>query len=591
MLLLLTACGGGGSSSSDSPPSQIPTAPSVSFSPSSNRATTNTEFTLIWSSTNADSCSASGDWSGEKTTSGNETLTESDTGNKTYILSCSGTGGETSISVEIEITNDYENGQWDHTNIVYGSDDPSRQWLNIHLPYDQSTPSPIYVFAHGNGGKANGVSEKQLHTIAMAGYAVISWESIANIGDPEEAAIGVADAQVMFDWIRANADKYDLDPDHIVVGGRSRGSIISWQLAHSNHPAIKGIYMYNALPESTWQNVDVWNPVDEITIDSPITYLVYGPDFDDNDGHNPVYVDPVIERYGELGISDKITRYVDMWGDYKGGSSSGNWTNDGEIMHYFPEFAVKVEDAEVPPSSEHNTLFMGHSFFAPIARQIPFHLAELGIDNHSQHVEMSGGETGTPHALWEDEEHRNNIQTILNTGKVELFGMTASPTLEGYTLWIDYALSKNPNTKIVIGTPWLDFPANYSDAPSYESTIIDGIDSKIKVDIDELRVRYPDAEIISLPYAFAAIELRHMFEAGQLPNVTDLIGNNLNTSIFADEKGHGHSNGLLLDLAEFIWLAQIYGVDLDSYKYSTGHAINLKEVTKSILNNHAYYFN
>jgi len=588
LILLLMACGG--SSSSDSP-SQTTPAPSVSLSFSSDSVATNTEFTLTWSSTNADTCSASNDWSGNKATSGSETLTENQVGTKTYTLSCTGDGGDASANVTVEIINGSETGQWDHTKIVYGNDDPNRQWLNIHLAYDQNKPAPIYVFAHGNGGTAYGMSEKELHTIATAGYAAISWESIPNIGNPEDAAIGVADAEVMFDWVRANADNYNLDPNHIVVGGRSRGSIISWQLAHSNHPAIKGIYMYNALPQSTWQNVDVWNPVDEITINSPITYLVYGPDFDDDDGHNPVYVNPVIEMYDELGISDKITRYVDMWGDFKGGSNSGNWTNDGEIMHYFPEFAAKVEENEIPPSSEYNTLFMGHSFFAPIARQMPFHMTQLGFDDHNQYVEFSGGESGQPQALWEDEEHRNAIQTILNTGKVELFGMTASSTMEGYTLWIDYALSQNPNTQIVIGTPWLDFPADYSDAASYESIIIDGINNKIQVDIDELRVRYPNTEIISLPYAFAAIELRKMFESGQLPNVTELIGNNLNTSIFADEKGHGHGNGLLLDLSEFIWLSHIYGIDLDTYEYSAGHATNLKEVAKSILDKHANYFN
>jgi hypothetical protein len=152
-------------------------------------------------------------------------------------------------------------------------------------------------------------------------------------------------------------------------------------------------------------------------------------------------------------------------------------------------------------------------------------------------------------------------------------------------------LSKNPNTRIVIGAPWLDFPADYSDAASYESIIIDEIDSKIQVDIDALRLLYPNTEIINLPYAFAAIELRYMFEVGQLPGVTELIGSNRNTSIFVDQKGHGHGKGLLLDLAEFIWLSQLYDIDLDTYDYSAGHNINLKEVAKSILDKYAYYFN
>jgi polyhydroxybutyrate depolymerase len=585
----LSACGG--SSNSDSAPAPVTT---VTLSTSSESVEVNTEFNLTWSTINADTCSASGSWSGDKASSGNNTISESEIGNKIYTLSCSGSGGEKSESVEVEIISQTNSGRWDHVHISYGTDDPERQWLNIHLAYDQSKPMPIYLFAHGNGGSANLMSEKELHAIANEGYATVSWESIPTISGANETDIGIADAQVMFEWVRANADTYNLDPDHIVVGGRSRGSIISWQLAHSNHPSIKGIYMYNALPRGAWQYVGTWNPVDEITIESPITYLVYGPDFDDDDGHNPVYVDPVIARYEDLGIGDKITRYVDMWGDFQ--NENGSWINDAHTMHYFPEFAAKVSETDVPPTSEHNTLFMGHSFFAPIARQMPFHMTLLGIDNHSQHVEMSGGETGTPIALWQDDGHRNNIQAVLDTGEVKLFAMTANPaiegytSIEGYTLWIDYALSKNPNTKIIIGTPWFDFPDDYSDATHYENTVIDALDEIVRVDIDELRVRYPNTEIINLPYAFAAIELRHMFEAGQLPGITELIGSNADTSIFSDQKGHGHGNGLLLDLAEYIWLSHIYGIDLDSYEYSAGHDINLKEVANSILDKYAYYF-
>lgn len=348
--LVIGLSGCGGSSSSDEPEIILPVLPSISLTSSAESTAINTEFTLTWSVSHADFCSASGNWSGDKATSENETITETEVGNKTYTLSCSGDGGDNSANVVVEITD--------------------------------------------NEGKA--------------GY---------------------------------------------------------------------------------------------------------------------------------------------------------------------------------------NSLFMGHSFFRPIADEMPFHAEQLGITGHTQYVEFSGGETGTPTALWEDEEHRNNIQDILDTGEVELFGMTANPTIEGYTLWIDYALSKNPNTKFMIGTPWLDFPADYSDAASYENTIVEGIDSKILIDIETLRGLYPDVEIISLPYAFAAIELRNRFEAGELPGVTDLIGNNPDTSLFKDDKGHGHADGLLLDLAELIWLVGIYDVDLDNYEYESGHSIDLKEVATSILDKYYSYFN
>ncbi|WP_293750782.1 hypothetical protein, partial [uncultured Paraglaciecola sp.] len=136
----LSACGG--SSNSDSAPAPVTT---VTLSTSSESVEVNTEFNLTWSTINADTCSASGSWSGDKASSGNNTISESEIGNKIYTLSCSGSGGEKSESVEVEIISQTNSGRWDHVHISYGTDDPERQWLNIHLAYDQSKPMPIYL--------------------------------------------------------------------------------------------------------------------------------------------------------------------------------------------------------------------------------------------------------------------------------------------------------------------------------------------------------------------------------------------------------------------------------------------------------------
>lgn len=562
-------------------PTPLP-IPSLSLSSTADSAPIGTAFTLNWSSSDATNCSASGSWSGDKSTSGSETLAGNVTGRNSYRLTCSGVGGEQSTSVSVEITVPVS-GKWDYTEIFYGAEDPSRQWLNIRLANDQTEPSPVYLFAHGNGGSADGMSLKQLNTIGSEGYTTISWESIPTLESEADVLTAVADAEVMFDWVLANAATYNMDPDHIVVGGRSRGSIISWQLAHSNHPSIKGIYMYNALPRGAWQGE--YTPDDDVNPDSPIAYLVYGPDFDDDDGHNPTYADPVIARYDDLDIGDRMTRYVDMWGDFQ--NDQGRWTNDGELMHYFPQFVATLEDSNDAPVAATNALFMGHSFFAPIARQMPFHNTQLGVDEYTQHVEMSGGESGTPLALWQDQGHRENIQSVLDTGDVEIFGMTFGRD-GGYELWIDYALSKNPNTRFVIGIPWIDFPADY-DTATYGSTYSEGLES-IWMGFGELQSLYPDVEITLMPYGLAAVELRYLFEAGQLPGITQLIGDNPETSLFKDAKGHGHHGGLLLDLAEFIWLSAIFGADLDSYNYDAGHGIDLKEIAQTIVSDYGYYF-
>ncbi|MEM9256343.1 MAG: alpha/beta hydrolase [Pseudomonadota bacterium] len=232
---------------------------------------------------------------------------------------------------------------WDFTDIKYGTEDPDRQWLNIHLA-DSDEPTPVYLFAHSNGSTANGMAAGQLEAIASAGYTTVSWESIPTVTNAQELLVVWSDAQVMFDWVRANAATYNIDPDRIVIGGRSRGSGGSWPLAHSGHPAIIGIYMYNALPERFWQTPEVWTPVVDINADSPPTYFAFGPNPQSIDTHNPVNAYPARDRYIELGIGDRITLRDDMWSDFQ--DANGNWTNDAQIMEFFPAFAATLEKSE-----------------------------------------------------------------------------------------------------------------------------------------------------------------------------------------------------------------------------------------------------
>jgi hypothetical protein len=60
--------------------------------------------TLSWSSTNATGCTASGGWSGSKSTSGSFT-TAALTSSGAFVLSCTGLGGTASTSVSVGVTN------------------------------------------------------------------------------------------------------------------------------------------------------------------------------------------------------------------------------------------------------------------------------------------------------------------------------------------------------------------------------------------------------------------------------------------------------------------------------------------------------
>ena len=219
---------------------------------------------------------------------------------------------------------------WDHTNVVYGTDDPSRQFLNIYLA-DTAEPAPVYFWAHSNGRTAFDVPQTQADTIVGEGYTLISWESQRQVYNPDHVLTGWSDAQLAFDWVRANAGTYNLDPDNIIIAGRSRGSGLSWPLAHSGHPAIKGIYMYNALPDGFWEFPETWTPVEEINADSPPVYFAYGPDYGSENEHRPDNVDPVVARYDELGLGDDITVTTGM--------SEAGISN---TKFYFPDFVASL---------------------------------------------------------------------------------------------------------------------------------------------------------------------------------------------------------------------------------------------------------
>lgn len=78
----------------------LPATCSLSANPST--VDYNKKTRLRWTSTNASSCSASGDWSGSKGTSGSES-TNNLTSNSSYTLNCSGEGGSGSCNTSVSV--------------------------------------------------------------------------------------------------------------------------------------------------------------------------------------------------------------------------------------------------------------------------------------------------------------------------------------------------------------------------------------------------------------------------------------------------------------------------------------------------------
>ena len=89
-LFIITSCGGGGGGGGAV---QVIAATISSFVSSISSSEVGDDVTLTWSSANATGCTASGDWSGTKSTSGSEIVTITKPGVNSFSLTCTGEGG------------------------------------------------------------------------------------------------------------------------------------------------------------------------------------------------------------------------------------------------------------------------------------------------------------------------------------------------------------------------------------------------------------------------------------------------------------------------------------------------------------------
>ena len=228
-----------------------------------------------------------------------------------------------------------------------------------------------------------------------------------------------------------------------------------------------------------------------------------------------------------------------------------------------------------------NAVFMGHSFFKPYAELMPEYTANAGIAGHSQTIVFSGGASGAPEALWNNASKKLAITNALDTGDVELFGMTYHPDYPGptgYVNWINYALDKNPSTRFFIALPWIPEPSAFT----YElyAAIWEAYKPSWYTFIDELRSLFPNTDIYSIPYGQSAVELREHYTAGDLPEITAMQGAKA-TSIFRDNLGH--PGDILISQGTLVWLASIYGVPLTNYPHGPTYSIDLNPIAQEII--------
>ena len=140
LLIVLISCGGGGSSA---PPI------SITFNVSSSTVEALENFSLTWSSINATSCIATGDWSGPKPLMGTEVIQSSSIGSKFYTLTCSGVSSLVNVTInapDINVTILYDPKPKDERAeylIDLGSNRPKKIMSNTYYVADDVSSDTV----------------------------------------------------------------------------------------------------------------------------------------------------------------------------------------------------------------------------------------------------------------------------------------------------------------------------------------------------------------------------------------------------------------------------------------------------------------
>ncbi|MEX2288275.1 MAG: alpha/beta hydrolase [Planctomycetaceae bacterium] len=125
--------------------------------------------------------------------------------------------------------------------IEYGEAEGKSLQLDMYRPKNLTKKVPALIFIHGGGWKQGKRSDYRYHCLRFAkrGYVVTSVSYRLVQDEPFPAAI--QDVKCAVRWLRANAAKYNVDPDKLAVLGGSAGGHLSMMVGYSSDvPELEG---------------------------------------------------------------------------------------------------------------------------------------------------------------------------------------------------------------------------------------------------------------------------------------------------------------------------------------------------------------
>src|SRR5579875_1001408 len=125
-------------------------------------------------------------------------------------------------------------------NVQYGAPDHTELVLNVYEPSDTSSPHPAVILIHGGSWTSGDKSSMagMAGFLAREGFVAFAVDYRLFDGKHNAWPVQLDDVQRAVRWIRANAAKYNVQPDHVGAFGHSAGAqlaaLLGMEETHDN---------------------------------------------------------------------------------------------------------------------------------------------------------------------------------------------------------------------------------------------------------------------------------------------------------------------------------------------------------------------
>ena len=150
--------------------------------------------------------------------------------------------------------------------IAYIEGGDESQKLDLYLPEKApDKPLPLIVHIHGGGWRAGSKFPCPISVMVLRGYAVASVEY--RFSQKAIFPAQIQDCQAAIRWLRANREKYHLDPEHVgVVGGSAGGHLSALVGTSGGKKAFTPIGANEAETDRVQAVCDIYGPADFTTV-------------------------------------------------------------------------------------------------------------------------------------------------------------------------------------------------------------------------------------------------------------------------------------------------------------------------------------